>query len=196
MFTGIIKAMSPVVQVTEQKGELKIQIKKPKSPAFLNLKAGDSVAVDGVCLSLENTPRLTMNFHLGYETLQITQWKKSFLQNKLMNLEPALKLGDFVGGHFVSGHAEGLAKVINRKDKSGGSVLLSLQLKLKEPILLKKKSFIALNGVSLTINKAGSKKRQYIIEVCLIPETLKRSNLSLQKTGSYLTFELPNTAGF
>ncbi len=191
MFTGIIKAVSPVAQVTEHKGELKIQIQHPQQKDFTSLKIGDSVAVDGVCLTLEHISSEGMGFHLGHETLQVTNWSADVLKNKLMNLEPSLKVGDSIGGHFMSGHVDGLAKVIHREKQSGGSVLMSLKLPIKDNILLHKKAFIALNGVSLTINKVnqtGSDPSD--ISICLVPETLKRTNLHLQKTDDYLTFEL------
>ena len=191
MFTGIIKAVSPVTQVTEHKGELKIQIQHPQQKDFTSLKIGDSVAVDGVCLTLEHISSEGMGFHLGHETLKVTKWSVDILKDKLVNLEPPLKVGDFIGGHFMSGHVDGLAQVIDREKQSGGSVLISLKLSIKDNILLHKKAFIALNGVSLTINEVnptGSDPSN--ISICLVPETLKRTNLHLQKTGDYLTFEL------
>ena len=192
MFTGIIKALVPVTQVDDHQGELKIKIQHPKSEDFSNLKPGDSVAVDGVCLTVEQISSEEIQFHLGHETLQITQWSADLLKNKLMNLEPALKVGDSMGGHFVSGHADGLAQIVKRENQPGGSVLMTLQLTLKEGVqLLQKKAFITLNGVSLTINEVNKiETNQFQFSICLVPETLKRTNLDLQTTGHYLTFEL------
>ena len=192
MFTGIIKALSPVTRVDEHQGELKIKIQHPKQEGFLNLKAGDSVAVDGVCLTVEHISPDEIQFHLGHETLQITKWSADFLKNKLMNLEPSLKVGDPIGGHFVSGHVDGLAQLIHRENQSGGSVLMKLQLILKEGAqFLQKKAFITLNGVSLTVNEVSNiGTDQSNIFICLVPETLKRTNLDLQKEDNYLTFEL------
>ena len=192
MFTGIIKALSPVTQVNKHQKEIKITIPHPKHKDFSNLKTGDSVAVDGVCLTVEHISPDDMQFHLGHETLQITKWSADTLKNKVMNLEPSLKLGDFVGGHFVTGHVDGLAQVIHREEKSGGSILMKLQLILKkDSLFLQKKAFITLNGVSLTINEVSQTGSDlFNISICLVPETLKRTNLHLKKTGDYLTFEL------
>lgn len=192
MFTGITKALSPVTQVSEQKEELKINIQCPEHKDFTNLKTGDSVAVDGVCLTLERISSTDMQFHLGHETLKITKWSADTLKNKLMNLEPSLKMGDSIGGHFVTGHVDGLAQIIHREEQPGGSVLIKVQLILKESAqFLQKKFFITLNGVSLTINEVYQNENDsFNISICLVPETLKRTNLHLQKTGDYLTFEL------
>jgi len=191
MFTGIIKALSPVTQVSEQSEELKINIQRPKHKDFSNLTTGDSVAVDGVCLTLECISSNNMQFHLGHETLKITKWSIDALKNKLMNLEPPLKMGDFVGGHFVTGHVDGQAKITHRKEQPGGSVLMKIQLLKENTLFLQKKAFITLNGVSLTVNDVcRSKKDSFNISICLVPETLNRTNLHLQKTGDCLIFEL------
>ena len=186
MFTGIIKGMASISQITNQKEELKIQIEKPKTwSEFSHLKTGDSLAVNGVCLTLEKLLSQSMIFHLGYETLKITGWKKETLQNKKCNLEPALRVGDFLGGHFISGHVDGMAEVLNIKTK-GTSRLMEIRVPKEFIDYFWKKSFIALNGVSLTINEI--KENQ--LSLCLIPETLKRTNLRNQKPGDFLTFEV------
>ena len=189
MFTGIVKGMGSVLEVKEQKAEFKIQVEKPKKDDFSELKAGDSVAVNGVCLTLEEVLSDTMQFHLGYETLKVTKWDKNTLQNQKVNLEPALKMGGFIGGHFISGHVDGMAKVVKCISKEE-----SLLMEIKVPDEFKnyfwKKAFIALNGVSLTVNEI----RENQISVCLIPETLHRTNLLNQEPGDLLTFEVDHWA--
>ena len=186
MFTGIIKGTSFISKAIEQKKELKIHIEKPKNgSAFSDLKTGDSIAVNGICLTLEKILPRSMVFHLGYETLKITKWKKENIQNQKCNLEPALKVGDFLGGHFTSGHIDGMAEILNIR-KKGESKLMEIKIPKEFINYFWKKAFITLNGVSLTINEVKGNR----LFVCLIPETLKRTNLSDQKKGNLLTFEL------
>lgn len=189
MFTGIVKGVGAVLEVKEHLSELKIQVEKPKGDDFSGLKTGDSVAVNGVCLTLEEVLPDTMQFHLGYETLKITKWNEEALQNQKVNLEPALKMGDFIGGHFISGHVDGMAEVIKCASK-GKSVLIEIKIPDEFKNYFWKKAFIALNGVSLTVNEV--KENQ--MSVCVIPETLNRTNLLNQELGSFLTFEVDHWA--
>ncbi len=189
MFSGIVKKVEPIVGVRSCGRELKIQVRRPQMKCFSNLKLGESVAVDGVCLTLEKLSSKMMQFHLGEETLNITgsiYWKQ---KNRLINLELPLRMGQFVGGHFVSGHIDGMAQIISvqranqvvrskkarsvRNFMKSGSFVIELKLPNKFKDFFWNKCFIALNGVSLTVNKVIKNK----LSVCLIPETLKCTNL-------------------
>lgn len=186
MFTGIVKSVCSVLEVTEHKEQLKIKVEKPNHLDFSHLiKGGDSVAVDGVCLTLEECLPEMMSFHLSYETLKITGWSKEKLKGKKVNLEPALKIGDFIGGHFISGHVDGMAEILDCTVK-GDSLLMEIKIPFEFEHYFWKKAFIALNGVSLTVN--GVKDSQ--LSICLVPETLNRTNLSNQTPGNLLTFEV------
>ena len=189
MFTGIVKGIGSVLEVTEYKEELKIKVEKPRGDDFSGLKPGDSVAVNGVCLTLEKETSEAMRFHIGYETLKVTRWDKKTLQSGKVNLEPALKMGDPIGGHFMSGHVDGMAEIIKCTPKAK-----SLLMEIKVPSEFKnyfwKKTFIGLNGVSLTVNEVIEDR----LHLCLIPETLNRTNLLNQKSGHLLTFEIDNWA--
>ena len=189
MFTGIVQALAPVLMVTTHKGESKIQIQRPKGDDFADLKAGDSLAVDGVCLTIESLTKQTLCFHLSFETLNITGWNTESLQGRQVNLEPALRMGDFIGGHFVTGHIDGQAKV-TKVEAKGESRLMSVRVPAQFKKYFWKKGFISLNGVSLTINEV--KEDQLFL--CLVPETLKRTNLKYQKPEHMLTFEVDSKA--
>ena len=189
MFTGIVKSVSSVLSVKEHQGDLKVQVKKPDQSDFSSLNSGDSVAVDGVCLTLEKLLPETICFHLGNETLKITDWNRQKLQGREVNLEPSLKIGDFIGGHFISGHVDGMAEVVNCVSK-GESLLMEIKIPGEFKNYFWKKAFIALNGVSLTVNEVKDNR----LCVCLIPETLKRTNLSEQIPGNFLTFEVDSLA--
>lgn len=188
LFTGIVKSVCSITKVTDKGSSIKIQIKKPYSPAFSAfsaLKTGDSVAVDGVCLTLDKVSSETMGFHIGFETLKVTEWNKQKLENKKVNLEPALRALDFVGGHFVSGHVDGMAIVISRETQ-GECLLMEVKIPVNFRNYFWKKAFVSLNGVSLTVNEVKEDRLFF----CLVPETLKRTNLADKVLGSFLTFEI------
>ncbi len=185
MFTGIVKSVCSITKVTDKASSIKIQIKKPDDPSFSALKTGDSVAVDGVCLTLDKISSEKMGFHIGHETLKITKWNTQKLENKTVNLEPALRVQDFVGGHFVSGHVDGMATVTSRKTQ-GECLLMETKIPVNFKNYFWKKAFISLNGVSLTVNEVKENRLFF----CLVPETLKRTNLADQALGNFLTFEI------
>ena len=185
MFTGIVKSVCSISQLEEYRGDLKIRVEKPPGAAdFFGLKKGDSVAVDGICLTLEELLPKTAGFHLACETLKITGWNKNTLQGRKVNVEPALRVGGFIGGHFVSGHVDGMAEVMSC-DNKGESRLMEIKIPAEFKKYFWRKAFITLNGVSLTVNEVKENR----LFLCLVPETLKSTNLSDQMPGSFLTFE-------
>jgi len=186
LFTGIVKTTSSIKKVTQIKEELKIFIEKKDFPI---LATGDSVAVDGACLTLEKLLPDTMQFHLSYETLKVTGWNKENIHQKKVNLEPALKVGDFIGGHFVTGHLDTMAKVIKLEPK-GESRLMEIEFPSRLKPFFWPKAFVTLNGVSLTVNKVINNR----LCLCLVPETLSRTNLLDQKPGSRLSLEIDSTS--
>ena len=182
MFTGLVEETSPVLQA-ELKGEIMgLSLKRPSS--FQNLKEGESVSIDGLCLTLESFNEEKINFSLGPETLKITGWTLDKLKGKTVNLERSLTLQSAVGGHFLTGHVDGLA-LVKKIKKQAESLRVQIQMPKGFKKFFWKKGYIALNGVSLTINKTKGR----ILEIGLIPQTLKRTNLSAVKEGDLLNFE-------
>ena len=195
MFTGIIRGLEPVEKIIRCQTELKIQVRRPSQSVFSSLKQGDSVAVNGVCLTLEKLSSTKMTFHLGQETLKVTGWTPQILKKYPVNLEPALQVGSSVGGHFVSGHIDAVAEWVNtsamRSDvHSSGSQVMELKVPTRFKHYFWKKAFIAVNGVSLTINQVKKDR----IFVCLVPETIRRTNLLNGRSNSavsrFVTFEI------
>ena len=167
----------------EKKGQsISLVLKRPDS--FKNLSVGQSLACNGVCLSLEDFDRETMKFTIGYETLKITGWKKKTLQSLCFHLEKSLKTGDPLDGHWVTGHADASVKLITKK-KKGECVLLSFQLPKKHRRQIFEKCCLAIDGVSLTVNQV--KKNQF--QVCLIPETIKKTRLADLEKGDSVNIE-------
>ncbi|MCB9025165.1 MAG: riboflavin synthase [Bdellovibrionaceae bacterium] len=184
MFTGIVETQSEIIEVQAGSQCLQISIKKPNS--FNDLKVGDSIAVNGVCLTLENFDQNSMKFTIAAETLKITGWTAEKLINLgSLNLERSMLASDRIHGHFVLGHVDGMAKV-KEKRPEGQAMIYKIQLPEEFQTFVWSKGSLSLNGVSLTINSFENST----VEVCLIPETLKRTNLTKLNKGDFLTFEI------
>ncbi|MFV8249309.1 riboflavin synthase [Bdellovibrio bacteriovorus] len=182
MFSGIVESVMPIESSEELTNAYRIKIKKPSE--FNDIKLGDSIACDGACLTVEAFDDQTMTFALAAETIKVLEWSPQSWLGKQVNLERSLRFGDRIHGHLVTGHVDSLGTV-TRADLEGESFFLDV--KVADTILpyVWKKGSVTLNGVSLTVNElAGS-----VVSVCLIPETLKRTNLGLLKPGSRINVE-------
>jgi riboflavin synthase len=183
MFSGIIEAQSQIVSTSSQPGLVRIVVNRPVD--FVDIKTGDSIAVNGICLTVENFDSNKIEFALAAETLRVTGWSENTLRSSKVNLERSLRIGDRVHGHFVSGHVDAMGKVAARRELGA-----SLELDINFPASLKpyiwKKGSWAINGVSLTINEVKENQAS----ICLIPETLERTNLANLQVGQSVTIEV------
>ena len=182
MFTGIVEAKAEIIEITE--GQQSLIVVLPRPEIFDDIKIGDSIACNGVCLTVEKFDSKTMQFTIGYETLQITGWTKDFLSNKSFNLERSLKFGDRIHGHLVSGHVDNVSKLV-KKEMAGDCLLLDFILPEAQSKEVWKKSSVALNGVSLTVNFVENSQFQ----VCLVPETLRKTNMDDLSVGDPINIE-------
>lgn len=182
MFSGIVESVMPILSSEELHNAYRINIKKPKE--FNDLNLGDSIACDGVCLTVEAYDSEKMTFALAAETIKVLRWDPQSWLGKPVNLERSLRLGDRIHGHLVTGHVDSLGQV-ERAELIGESFFLDV--KVADSILpfVWKKGSVTLNGVSLTVNELSSST----VSVCLIPETLKRTNLGLLKPGMNVNVE-------
>lgn len=182
MFSGIVETTTKIREWKSMGSGYRLQLERP--PTFDDLKIGDSICCDGVCLTLESTTIESMDFFVGQETLQITDWLKRLSGAKQMNVERSLRLSDRIHGHLVTGHVDGIATVTAiKKDKD----FCWLRVKLPPTARAQfwKKGSLTLNGVSLTVNEVLASEA----EVYLIPETLQRTNLVELDVGSQINFE-------
>ena len=189
MFSGIVETLSRVLSVSRDRELVRIDVERPSD--FTDIKIGDSICSSGVCLTVEKFDNVEMTFALGAETLKITGWSEDSLMHASLNLERSMRMGDRIHGHLVSGHVDGVGYV-NKIQDLGGSVQLDIQ---SPPELMRyfwKKGSWAVNGVSLTINDVDAATR--VVSVCLIPETLKRTNLSHLKSGDRVNLEVDSMA--
>lgn len=181
MFTGIIKEVGTIDKIEKAKQGIKISVKCQKILQGLNL--GDSISVDGVCLTASSISKNSFSAYAGEETIRkttLSQLKKG----ALVNLEPALKPQDPIGGHFVQGHIEGIGKVVDISKKGD-----EIHLKIKIPKELLKnvieKGSIAVSGVSLTVSAIKSD----VVDIFLIPFTLNSTNLKNLEKDSPVNIE-------
>ena len=184
MFTGIVSHISSVLKTQERDQVLELILARPAD--WDNINPGDSIAVNGVCLTLEKTDSNSITFALGCDTLETTGWTIQTLTDQKMNLELALKAGDPIGGHWVTGHVDGTA-VVKSAIFHGENQVLTIALPEKFQSFLLKKGFLTVNGVSLTVQevlKTGQAR------LGIVPETLKRTNLFQLKAGEKVTFEI------
>jgi len=181
MFTGIIKEVGTIDKIEKAKQGIKISIKCQKVLEGLNL--GDSVSVDGVCLTASAISKNSFSVYASEETIKKTTLAK-LRKGALVNLEPALKAQDPIGGHFVQGHIEGIGRVLSISKKGE-----EIHLKIKIPKELLKnvieKGSIAVSGVSLTVSAIKSD----VVDIFLIPFTLNSTNLKNLEKDSPVNIE-------
>lgn len=183
MFSGIVETQARVLAARTERNLLFIEVERPKE--FNDLHIGDSVCTSGVCLTVESFDDQKMTFALGAETLKITGWTKESLQSSTVNLERSLRMGDRIHGHMVSGHVDGVGEVVAVTDL-GGSVQVDVRAPAEILRYVWKKGSWAINGVSLTVNSVDGG----IVSQCLIPETLRRTNLGTIRVGDRVNLEI------
>ena len=170
MFAGIVETKVFIIDIQEKPSGTQLTVERPSF--FKDLKKGDSVSVDGVCLTVEALSNKGISFILGRETLEICSWSSRKWETHAFNLERSLKVGDRIHGHYLTGHVDGLGHLVSKNIKSSGWVF---HFPYPLQVYMWKKGSIALNGVSVTINKV--EKEKSLLMVHLIPETLRRTNL-------------------
>ena len=181
MFSGIVQEFSKKTEVKSKDYGINLSVKVTKK-FTKGLKKGDSVAVNGVCLTVKKFNSDTINFDVIHESLKLTNLK-SLNPELPLNLERSLKMGDEIGGHLVSGHIHSKGKIIDFKKSKETLLRIELPKSIKGYIL--KKGYVALNGISLTVVNVDSKS----FSVSLIPETLENTNLKFLKKGDLLNIE-------
>jgi riboflavin synthase len=182
MFSGIISDVGKIALVEDREGGLRLEI-ATQALDLTDVKLGDSIAVNGVCLTVIAQKANTFTVDVSAETLNCTVGLDE--ADSPVNLEKALCLADRLGGHLVSGHVDGAGEVIEFTDLGE-----SWKLDIRAPLALAKfiafKGSITVNGVSLTINQvAGS-----VFSLNLIPHTLAMTNLKHLSAGSRVNLEV------
>ncbi|TXK99137.1 riboflavin synthase [Methylococcaceae bacterium HT1] len=183
MFTGIILAVGKITQIEQKAGDVRLSIDTGKlSLADANL--GDSIAVNGICLTAVELSEHGFVADVSNETLSRTNLKQTST-GTAVNIELALTPQTRMGGHIVSGHVDGLATLIEKKPDGR-----SIRFKFKAPDELAKyiaeKGSICINGISLTINTVEGA----VFSVNVVPHTLKETSLGFAVVGDKINLEV------
>lgn len=181
MFTGLIQGKGKVIRVEKRAKGMKLCLK----PLFqLNdLKIGDSIAVSGVCLTVIDTGKEGFCVELSPETLSRTTF--SYInQGQEVNLEQSLRLGDRIGGHLVTGHVDTIGVVTDRKEK-GENIIFTFSIPDDWMPYVVEKGSIAIDGISLTINRCFRKG----FEVNIIPYTAMVTTIGQRKVNDKVNIE-------
>ncbi len=182
MFTGIIRDIGEVLSIGgEENGLRRARIKTamPLSAASL----GASVACSGVCLTVTETSEACFSADISAETLRCTTAKGWGVGTRL-NLEPALRMGDELGGHIVSGHVDAIA-VVTAVAEEAGSLRLSVEAKDELLGFLAPKGSVVLDGVSLTVNEVSGNR----FTVNIVPHTRTATTLGRLQSGDMVNME-------
>ncbi|MDP5325892.1 MAG: riboflavin synthase [Paracoccaceae bacterium] len=190
MFTGIITDIGQIMALTPQ-GDLRARIGTGYDIAGIDI--GASIACDGACLTviaLGATPRPWFEVQISAETLSKTNLG-AWQVGQYLNLERALKVGDELGGHIVSGHVDGLADVIDLRTE-GDSLRISLRAPQALAGFIAPKGSVALNGTSLTVNEVNGA----VFGINLIPHTQSVTTWGATALGDQINLEIDTLARY
>lgn len=184
MFTGLIAELGSITAIDKGTDSAVFRINAPGLISEINL--GDSVAVNGVCLTATSVSGTEFTADVMIQTLSLTSLAKTVAGNPV-NLELAAQLNARMGGHMVQGHVDGVATVIGL---TPGEKWAQFDIKVPEHLAkyIVNQGSICLDGVSLTVGKIDDATS--VVTVWLIPETLERTNLSSKKPGDLVNVEV------
>jgi len=183
MFTGIVEDLATLISTRHLRGKtysLLVDLNKSGRDA----RIGESIAVNGVCLTIVNKRGTTAGFQVIKETLNRTNLGKLTPGSKV-NIERSMTLNQRISGHIVMGHVDGTGTIRNVKLQNDGSCKMEISADRKLTELMVKKGAVALDGVSLTLVDVSDSW----FSVCLIPHTLKSTNLGLKKKSDLVNVE-------
>jgi riboflavin synthase len=180
MFTGIIDHCGEILAIEQNTTQISLTVRSK----FDDLLLGESIAIDGVCLTVTYFQNNTFKVELSPETMYLT-FARNYQPNLLVNLERALRLSDRLGGHFVTGHVDGVCEVEHIQAHGEFKEIIFKGIKKSFKPFLVRKGSVAINGVSLTINAVAKDN----FSTMLIPHTLQQTTLSQLKVGHNVNIE-------
>ena len=177
MFTGIVEELGKVQAITSN------TITVECGTVLEDAKLGDSIAVNGVCLTVTRLGKTTFTADVSYETLRVTSLSNLKI-GSFVNLERAMSANGRFGGHIVSGHINGLGKIVNIQ-KKGEFYDVKIELDEKDAKYTIKKGSITVDGISLTVADVNKN----VINLAIIPHTFDNTNLKTLKIGDFVNIE-------
>jgi len=187
MFTGIITDMGHI-RAVEQRGDMRARISTGYDTARIEI--GASIACDGVCLTVVGLGSGWFDVDISAETVSKTNLS-GWIEGKRVNLERALKVGDELGGHIVSGHVDGLAEVVELRDE-GDSTRVTLRAPESLARFIAAKGSVALNGTSLTVNEVAGRE----FGINFIPHTKQVTTWGDVSVGDMVNLEIDTLARY
>ena len=192
MFTGIIQAIGRIDKITSIGDDRKLSI-QAANVGLNDVQMGDSIAVNGVCLTVAELSATHFEVHVSKETLNVSVGLNI---QQSVNLEKALRMSDRLGGHLVSGHVDGVGEVTQFEDlskqHSGDCWLLAVHAPHAICKYIAKKGSICVNGVSLTVNSIEND----VFTMNIIPHTLAMTTLKQLNIGSQVNLEIDQIARY
>ena len=184
MFTGLIQELGKVTKITKAQSSAILTINAPQS--IPGISKGDSVAINGVCLTAIQVRESEFLADVMVQTLRMTNLGE-LTEGSFVNVELSARMDSLMGGHIVQGHVDGIAKVIAR---TPGEKWERFVVQIPEQIsqFVVNQGSIAIDGVSLTVGEINDETLE--VTLWLIPETLAKTNLSQKQTGDTVNVEV------
>lgn len=189
VFTGIIKAVGRIAQVDDHGTDVRMRIHTGALDPR-DWLAGASIAVNGVCLTAVDVDSESFVADLSAETLRVTTFG-TFAAGAPVNLEPALRMGDSLDGHMVTGHVDGIARV-TAIDAQGRGQRLEIEVPASLGRYVARKGSVAVDGVSLTVNGVEADK----FDVMIIPHTQTATIIQHYEVGTAVNIEVDIVARY
>lgn len=181
MFTGLVEAVGRIKRVERVAGGVRLAVHSGRLAAR-GIRTGDSVCVQGVCLTVTTKRGKVLHFDVSQATLDCTC---GLDRPGAVNLERSLRMGDRLGGHLVAGHADGVGRVLAFA-AAGESILLRIRMPSALARYVARKGSICVDGVSLTVNRV----RGNTVQINLIPHTLEMTTLARLTPGAKVNLEV------
>ncbi len=182
MFTGIITETGKLKEIRRKGQSLELRIEGPETAA--GAEPGDSVAVDGVCLTVTSIEGASMKMDVGEETFRLTTLSKRKVSDSV-NLEPSLRLGGKMGGHIVTGHVDAVGRIAAIEKKTT-EVTVAISFPRELAVFIAAKGSVTVDGISLTVGEVENGR----FKLHLIPHTVENTTLRNRRAGDEVNIEV------
>ena len=186
MFSGIIQSQGKIIKIKKYDNFCNIEVHSN----LVGYNLGSSIACSGICLTVTSKSQKKFTADLSYETLSKTN-AKYWVLGKKINLENSLRIGDEVSGHFVFGHVDSTCQLVS-KSKVGKSWVLVFKFPVNLKKFITKKGSVAINGISLTVNRVT----RNTFECTIIPHTYKNTDIHTYNENEIINLEVDMLARY